>query len=270
MNFQTDTPSWLTSWVAWRNHFTEPGQQPFNTLIEELDTTARGLYLAYDGAHPTCPRCNEQYVVVDKKWGIVYCICKVLQFQDKRYSMLEDVRSEAEPAYLTEIEYPTKLGMKGIKTLKSAVKEVEHFIKQPDKWLVLTGDVGTGKTHLLRAINTAFYPMSVYLASRDLEDMTHDARKNDNMQELYSLLRYAPILLLDDVGMEYGGPLVKSVVDRIVDARYARFPEFPLVVSSNLTMRELPGYLPRTGDRLRDKEKVKAIGMVGESYRSAT
>lgn len=268
MTFQIETPSWLTSWIAWRNYYTSPGSMPFNLLMEELGAdTKDGLSLLYERKHEICPHCKGEYVVQDDTWGIIYCICQVLPFQERQRTKFADIRSDTTPARLSDLELPDEIGAIGIRSLKRGIAKVEQFIKRPDRWLVITGPVGTGKTHMLRAIDTALYPMSVYVASRDLENMVHEYRKNDNLTELYRLLRYAPVLLIDDLGMEYGGELMASIVDRVVDARYARFPDYPLVVATNLRYSDLPGYVERSADRLMDNARTDFIGLNGTSYR---
>lgn len=264
-----DTPSWLTSWIAWRNHYTVLGEMPFNVLATRLSTwDYSGLHLTWDRRYPDCPHCLGNFVVRDKEFGLVYCLCQVLAYQARQYHKYREIMSEIQPATLDELEITDEIGAVGKKLLKKGIDEAERFIKRPDKWLLYSGSYGTGKTHILRAITTALYPMAVYIASRDLEHMVHKYRKADDLGFLYETLRYAPILLLDDLGMEYGGPLMGSTVDRIVDARYARYPEYPVVAATNLVPSQLPDYVPRAADRLMDKQKVVRIGFKGSSYRA--
>lgn len=269
MSFLLETPSWLTSWVAWRNYYTEPGEQPFNDLMNELGIGSfLGLSYAYERKYEVCPHCNGLCVINDDTWGQIYCICQILSFQERQFYRYQEIRSESTPASLDDLNFTHEITPIGVRTLKLAKKAAEDFIKKPDFWMLFVGHYGTGKTHILRAIDTAFYPISVYVASRDLEDMVHEYRKADQMQELYSALRYAPILLLDDLGMEYGGKLMGSMVDRIIDARYARWPDFPVVTATNLLPAELPNYVPRAADRLLDYSRVRHLSLQGTSYRT--
>lgn len=251
-------PSWLDSWIFWRNRYTTPGQPPFNLLGYDERFPLRGR---------SCPICNDEYVLQDGKGGAVYCICQVLEWQDKLVTRYEDLRTDIGPAKLSDIRYPIGMPGEAVRTLKNAVDLAAQFVRSPKQWLVIVGAPGCGKTHILKAINTQLYPVSVYMASRDLEDKTHEYRKADDMQELYRLLAFAPILLIDDVGMEYGGPLVKSMLDRIIDARYERWPDFPTIVTTNMSYDELRFYIPRAGDRMTDLAKVIPVGIKAGSYR---
>lgn len=266
---ETQFPSWLTSWVAWRNHFTPPGSYPFSDLREQLEHKHLPLHQAFDDKYDDfCPYCMGQFVVKNERFGTVYCICEVLKFMQRTEDRYEDIRSEAYPALLGDMEMRDEYTPLAKKRLQQAIDLAEQFIKKPDFWYVLSGRVGTGKTHILRAINAQMYPMSVYITSRDLEDLVHKYRQDDNVGELYKLLRYAPVLLIDDLGMEFGGPWMGSQVDRVLDARYARYPEYPVVVSTNMELRELTRYLVRAGDRLGDTMKVKDVQLSSVSYRS--
>jgi DNA replication protein DnaC len=97
--------------------------------------------------------------------------------------------------------------------------------------------------------------------------MIHKYRKNDELGDLYDLLRIAPILLIDDLGIEYGGPLFKSMIDRVVDGRIKRFPDKPTVITTNIPTQDLRNYIERTGDRLMDLARVERAFIAANSYR---
>ena len=265
----SQTPSYLTSWVAWRNKYTSPQKEPFNLLKEEmgLDRIPTSVeFKRHSGGE--CPFCNGRQTVNGHNFGEIYCVCEVLNKIHEKQTFHKDVRTKIEPAYLSDIAYPYEMENMYKTTMSPLVEEVERFIKSPDNWLLISGSYGVGKTHLLRAINTAFYPMALYISARDLEQKTHIFRKEDALDYFYSALIKAPILIIDDIGIEYGGPLVKSVIEKVVDDRYERWPDYPLVVATNLMMDEIPGYLPRATDRLLDESRTKIFRIrTKKSYR---
>lgn len=255
-------PSRLTSWVMWRDRYTEIGQEPFNLLKNQIGVLSRASWENANGGK--CPVCHGDEAVVHPDGDrLIYCICYMLEWQIGISVSYKDIQTRVQPAKLSDITYPNLPASRGNPNLalKKAVTAAEDFIKSPSSWLVLLGGYGSGKTHILRSIKTMLSPIAIYVSAKDLEDMTHAYRKADDMQELYSQMRYAPVLLLDDLGSEYGGPLVISMIDRIVDARYERWPDYPIVAASNMRKEELIGYIPRAGDRLNDLAKVNIVSM---------
>lgn len=248
--------SWLQSWIAWRNIYTDPGEKPFNSFKQSE------LY-----GEEGCSLCKEMYVVKDKTYGVIYCMCQVLEWQNRIANRYEFLRTPEAPASLDDLDFHPGLGDNGVSTLRKTVKKAQRFIKSPRKWLVITGPYGVGKTHILRAINTQLSPIAVYLSSQDIEDQIHKYRKNDELGDLYDLLRIAPILLIDDLGIEYGGDLFRSIIDRVIDGRIKRFPDKPTVITSNKPVKELASHIERTGDRLMNKAKVERAFIAAKSYR---
>ncbi len=248
--------SWLQSWVAWRNLYTDPHAQPFNLITgNELDLVDGG-----------CPFCKDKLILKDDIHGIIYCMCQVRDWENRIEEKYEGIRTPEIDAKLTELDLHPALGDNGIKTLKLTIEKAERFIKLPNKWLVISGPYGVGKTHILRAISTALSPIAIYISSADLEDMIHKYRKNDELGDLYDLLRIAPILLIDDLGIEYGGPLFKSMIDRVVDGRIKRFPDKPTVITTNIPTQDLRNYIERTGDRLMNLAHVERAFIAANSY----
>jgi DNA replication protein DnaC len=83
----------------------------------------------------------------------------------------------------------------------------------------------------------------------------------DALGDLYEALIKAPVLLLDDLGMEYGGALVKSAVDKIIDARYEKFQDRATVIATNLKGFELKTYIPRASDRIIDQAITRVFAI---------
>lgn len=251
--------SWLRSWIEWRNTYTEPGDKPFSQFDQEiLNRTDEG-----------CPLCKDKYVVRSRyNDGVIYCLCQILPWEERIKERYQFIRTPEVPASLDELELHPGLGKEGVKTLERTISAAEDFIRDPmERWLLITGPYGVGKTHILRSINTALEPVAIYLSAQDIEDLVHEYRKDDDLGDFYDLMRLAPILLIDDLGIEYGGPLFKSMIDRIIDGRIKRFPDKPTVIASNKPVDELTAYIERTGDRLMNLEKVRRTFIAAKSYR---
>lgn len=245
-------PSWLTSWVAWRDFYTTD-DRPFNALKEQFskDTMpTSGEFLAsYSGE---CPYCHNGHVLKNTELGLIYCICKMLTKIEELEERHKVVRTLVSKAYLSEIVYPKEMGDSYEKEMSKAVSLATSFIHRPDHWVLLSGKVGCGKTHILKAINTAFYPMALYISAGNLENHIHKFRKEDELDTFFATLTKAPILIIDDIGMEHGGPLVKSTIEKIVDSRYEAFPDMPTLFATNMLAWEIKEYIPRASDRILD------------------
>lgn len=271
-------PSWLTSWVAWRNVFTEDlNAIPFNLLKEGLGLNRMPTSAEFLKMHNNeCPYCHGDFRIKSHDLGVVYCICQLLEKIQEWNTLYKPIRTATKEAYLNQLVYPAEMGGEYHRDMKAAVEAAQKFIKYPEKWLLLIGKPGTGKTHILRAINTAFEPIALYLSCGKLEQLTHQFRKDDLLNEFYTVLVNAPILILDDIGIEYGGLLVKSMIEKIVDARYEAFPDNLLVMASNLPVKELLTYIPRASDRIFDRtrtlpltiSRIKSIRAVNPGLRS--
>jgi DNA replication protein DnaC len=152
--------------------------------------------------------------------------------------------------------------------LKTTTETVKEFIKDPRKWLIFHGNYGTGKTMMMKIIKTAYSPIALYISSQNVEAHLHESRQEDGIGAFQKILLDAPILLIDDVGAEYGGQLVATTLERVIDYRYEQYPSHPTVVATNLGLSAIRGYVPRAADRLGDKMKVKPVNMKGTSFRS--
>jgi DNA replication protein DnaC len=243
--------------VYWRNRTTSPKGKAFDSLLDYFGVHPSELTGQHilDSGKGECPICQNTFLINDEEWGVLYCLHYILDWQIEVRARYKEYRSPVADASLDDIKYPKDLGADTIYQLKEMVKHTENFIKRPEKWMIMAGSYGLGKTHMLRAINTAFDPIALYIAARDIEAITHMTRKDDTLGDFVENLTYAPILLLDDLGEEYGGRLVKTVVDRVINARYERFPDYPVLVATNMPPKELQGYLPRSADRLFDKAR---------------
>ena len=262
-------PSWLTSWVAWKNFYTKENGQPFSALLEEMNLKRLPISTEFISHYGTfCPYCQGSSVVESKDFGVIFCICELLDKINKVQNHHRQIRSSVSKASLDDIKFPYEMGRMYRSTMQDFIKTAREFIASPDYWIFVSGYLGTGKTHVLKAINAAFDPMALYISARDLEQQTHTFRKKDMLDFFYDTLTKAPILILDDIGMEYGGKLVKSIMEKVIDYRYERFPDLPVILASNMLPKEFPEYIPRASDRLFDKSVTKIhVLQANQSYR---
>ena len=153
-------------------------------------------------------------------------------------------------------------------TLAGALQVARAYAADPDGWLVLLGNSGTGKTHLAVAIANqrlergdevffAFVP--------DLLDhlrYTFSPESRVTYDELFERVKRAPVLVLDDLGSETTTPWAYEKLYQIMVQRHnARLPTI-------ITTRKLPS---AAGDpiasRLNDPRVVMVMPIEAPDFR---
>ncbi len=123
--------------------------------------------------------------------------------------------------------------------------------------LVFCGKPGTGKTHLAAAIANAVCEqgrsavfMSVLKATRMVKDSWRkDADSSEN--QVYRGLVSPDLLVLDEVGVQFGSEAEKLILFEILNGRYENMR--PTIVISNLSPEEIVSFLgERVVDRLQE------------------
>jgi len=139
--------------------------------------------------------------------------------------------------------------------------------------LVLCGSPGTGKTHLaasianhvIRAHAKSVIFISVISAMRKVKSTWS---KNSDMTEAEALESFTrpDLLILDEVGVQFGSDAEKMILFEIINIRYQNMK--PTILISNLPHNELNDYIgERVVDRMREGGGA-IIPFDWDSYRS--
>ncbi|HEY0288035.1 MAG TPA: ATP-binding protein [Pseudomonas sp.] len=138
--------------------------------------------------------------------------------------------------------------------------------------LILSGNVGTGKTHLgsamAQAVVRQYRAKAVIVSIAEIvrvakgtmtKGATYDER--DVIEELAG----ADLLIVDEIGAQRGSEYELGILHEVIDRRYQLV--VPTVVISNLLVDDLKAYIgERALDRLR-QGGGKAVGFTWESAR---
>jgi len=131
-----------------------------------------------------------------------------------------------------------------------AFQAAQAFAAGPKGWLVLGGPSGSGKTHLAAAIvNERIrrgYP-AFYITVPDLLDRIRASFKTDSemlYDEFFDRVRNAPLLVLDDLGVQSATSWAKEKLDQLLTSRFNA--ELPTVIVTTTPVEQMD-------DRLRTR-----------------
>lgn len=113
-----------------------------------------------------------------------------------------------------------------------------RFAESPSGWFVLTGPSGCGKTHLSAAIAGRCIERgqsALFMVVPDLLDHLRSAYQPGSevgYDELFELVRNAPVLVLDDLGVQSATPWAEEKLFQLINHRYGE--RTPTVINTNL------------------------------------
>ena len=152
---------------------------------------------------------------------------------------------------------------------REACAILREFADAPDGWLLLQGNKGTGKTHLMASVANALMAASqspLYVVVPDFLDYLrdgYDAEKfSENASRRMRDARDCPVLLLDDLGVEKRTLWTDEQMYRLLNHRYNE--GLPTVIASNVSLDELE---PRIASRMQDSSLARMVVLAGEDQR---
>ncbi len=156
-------------------------------------------------------------------------------------------------------------------SLDQAFLAAQHFAEKPKGWLVFMGTFGTGKTHLAAAIGhyqAALGKEPIFTVVPDLLDhlrATFNPVSTTSYDSIFSQIRTAGLLILDDLGTQSATPWAREKLYQILNYRYET--RLPTVITTSSTLDELD---PRIRSRMLDERVCKVYKIIVPSYKSKT
>lgn len=144
----------------------------------------------------------------------------------------------------------------------------KHYLRNGigSPWLLLLGDVGTGKTYqaygALRYLATSGWPTITWRATTatNLYARLRPGAENDFDTE-FATWAGAPLMLLDDLGATRRSDFIEEVTYDLVDRRHTN--GLTMIITSNLLPNEFADrFGKRTASRLRQACQVIDMGLV--------
>jgi len=147
----------------------------------------------------------------------------------------------------------------------------EEFSRNPRNWLVLAGNVGSGKSHLAFAIANALLNRGVgvyWETMPELMDALRAGYKDGSYDDRFTLMKRVPVLILDDLGTENASDWVAEKLFQLFNARYLK--SAPTVVTTNLDIENAEAKLSeRVRSRLLDRKLSTVVQLPAGDYRVA-
>lgn len=221
-----------------------------------------------------CPACAVENLAIAKPQDIE--AKNKLDLENKKAKSAGIFRdSGIPPRYTTRTIDNFKAKTEGQQKALASVKNYIDGIGKVSELgtsMIMTGGVGTGKTHLASAIGNAFIAQGNSVAFMTVSAMfrkireTYRAGPTLTEQQVINDLRKVDLLVLDEIGVQKGSESEEYLLFEVLNERYCHFK--PTVLISNLTAEEMINYIGnRAMDRLREGGG-KLVIFDWESYRA--
>ena len=142
----------------------------------------------------------------------------------------------------------------GQEYLERAYTAATNFAVHPEGWLLITGEHGTGKTHLAVAVVEQCirngYPALFTFVPDLLDHLRATFSPNSPVQydQLFEQVKSTPLLILDDLGAETSTPWAKEKLYQLVVHRHNA--RLPTMITTYLEIDEIEASHPRLSSRL--------------------
>jgi DNA replication protein DnaC len=206
--------------------------------------------------------------------------------------LAEEDRRREERAARARAEYEQKVGAAAIpprfigKTLESfradseahrvvlsvARDYIDNFeqYRKTGQGLILAGMPGTGKSHIGAAILQAILPVHVgqYVTCLQMIRLVRESWRKDSERserKVIDMIGQVPLLVVDEIGVQYGTEGEQTVIFDILDKRYR-----DLMPSVLLTNQDTAGFKSFIGERAFDRltETCRWVAFDWPSYRA--
>jgi DNA replication protein DnaC len=210
-----------------------------------------------------CPIClGAGYLRADVPYGHpsfgkpIACECKEAERKTKRRRQLQEMSDLGAFYDKSFRNFNTR-----VPGIQEAFRCAYEFAQDPNGWLLLIGPNGCGKTHLAAAIANKSLEDGALVLFATVPDLLDHLRaafaptSNEVYDQLFSRMREAEVLVLDDLGAQQSSPWANEKLFQLLNYRYNS--RFPTVITAN--SRGLQGIDERIRSRLTDASLVTTV-----------
>ncbi|MGD2252846.1 MAG: ATP-binding protein [Anaerolineales bacterium] len=230
--------------------------------------------------NPDCPHCGGLgYLRTDvppdhPDFGrLEICTCRQAEIHERIRQRLYSLSRLEELQHLTfdSFEPRGRVGYGKIEqaSIENAYNLAKLFAENRNRWLLLQGGYGCGKTHLAAAIANHCAALGIptlFLTVPDLLDSLRFAYSAEDVtfEERFDRIRNAPLLILDDFGTQHATEWAREKLFQILNYRYIN--RLPTVITTNLALGHIEA---RMKSRLLDETLVDIVQIRAPDYRRA-
>jgi len=220
---------------------------------------------------PECPKCNDAgYLRLDvdvdhPDFGrLVECTCTI-EKRNLRNRAAMDRRSSLNAFHGSSFE-DFDIEIPGVQEAYEAAVQFAEGAGKP--WLLLSGPVGVGKTHLAVAIGKHAAQANVEVLFTVVPDLldhlrsSFDPRAETAYDARFMAVKDSQLLILDDLGTESATPWAREKLFQIINHRYTE--QLPTVITTNIDMNKID---ERIQSRIQDHRLSEVIEFDAPDYR---
>jgi DNA replication protein DnaC len=233
---ENNIPSKLRSWLYWKEKLDnwEKLKKLTGTNLPSKEFMIKKVCekenIPFTGI---CPMCDGWEEIPSEN---VYCLCKILHWQNEKYLDFSDYQRSLPNVKLSDLDL---VDLKHKDKQRKFYAEIKKWIVNPDKWLTISGPLGIGKTHVLNIISKEYHPIALYISAIQFESFVFRTLKEGILEEFVNTVMHAPILLFDDWGADYGTEIGQAKLRMVIDWRYQNPKEYPTIVTTNKTVQSM-------------------------------
>lgn len=209
-----------------------------------------------------------QQGIRNDKFGQYYCLCELLKMRAYLGNVVEKWGSRYSPHTLDELRPIASTSRIEIENFQKAVAASKQWIETPNNWMVYTGSPGIGKTHILSSLMSKWAPWAMYIVAGDFSRKMWEfmGDKQYLIGQFVTAMMYHPILIIDDLGIEYqGAEWIQAQMDNILEfrSRDLHWWNFLTVIGTNVSFDKMDTTTARKGDKYsRTASRLKSIRFV--------
>lgn len=238
--------------------------------------SAGARYLGKREVWTRCPDCEEERVAAERQKAAQDAADRArerLEALVQQAAIPARFASRSLDSYVAETDEQKK----ALEISRDFVATFDARLKRGDS-LIFLGAPGTGKSHLATSILQAILPDHVGMYAtcagiiRAVRNTWRD-KEGQSESEVLRTLSDLPLLVIDEVGVQYGTDSEQNILFEVLDRRYRDMK--PTILLANLQPKRVkqedaPGLKEVLGERVYDRltETARMVILKGESYRS--